>query len=213
MESTKVKGYRFLAFVEGFFGCLEVRNICFLLGEAKNIFFWKNEVEVTICYLLFVVVVVLVGDGGGGWCSWWGIRNIRNWAHGESFCKPTAHSKFICEVLWPLSREPTWSVFFQWWEARTANDSCYSVSLFPLRGDWEGLTKCNKNCEFWHKNETEAKSVYFIWRPTTLEAEKSLLITLAKEFCEVEKHTYTDIFRMGKTLTFSKCFMLQLTIA
>lgn len=67
MESTKVKGYRFSSCLSRvFFGCLEVRNICFLLGEAKNIFFWKNEVEVTICYLLFVVVVVLVGDGGGG---------------------------------------------------------------------------------------------------------------------------------------------------
>ena len=111
MESTKVKGYRFLAFVQGLgIGLFGGEENCFLLGEAKNIFLLEKRGW--SYYLLFVVCCC----GGGGWwwrlCSWWGIRSIRNLAHGEPFCTPTAHSKFICEVFWPLSPELVKCFFF-----------------------------------------------------------------------------------------------------
>lgn len=65
MESTKVKGYRFLAFVEGFFGCLEVRNICFLFRWSKKHFLLEKRGW--SYYLLFVVCCC---GGVGGWWRW-----------------------------------------------------------------------------------------------------------------------------------------------
>ena len=200
-----------------------------LLGEAKIRFLLEKEVEVVICYLMLfvslwyvicylsfvicyllfvvVVVVVVVADGGGGAPLMVGHKK-----HQKLGSQPIQRWGFVtiisraCDVF-----------FFQWWNSQRFVLKKASVSFFLLRGDWEGLTKCGK----WQTNTviTDAKKelkrdwFIFCWKPTILGSGKNLHWSLGPKKNMLWRKTYTDIFRIGKTLTFPKRFIFQLTIA
>ena len=179
----------FLGVCRRFFRLFGGEEHWFLLGEAENVFFWENwgwswyllfvSLWFVICYLLFLVLLPLPllllvcccccccchrGGGGGGWWRW-GIRNIS-----------------FTGLQIPIQRWGFVTIISR------ANVKA-SVSFFPLRGDWKGLTKRVK----WEtqivitdtKKELKRDWFIFCWKPYHFGKREKIFIikiTVQKNF-------------------------------